>query len=94
MLNVFAALQNCTDLETVDVQDNYVKEQTADHLANLIKSNVNLKNLNLSDCNMTEEENEKVISALEHSTVLIEKFGYNYNSLSSEQATKLFDVMI
>lgn len=84
MLNVFAALKNCSHLEVVDVQDNYVKEMTADHVAGLIKSNSHLKALNLSDCNMTEEENAKIIAALEEAQLSLEKVGYNYNSLSSE----------
>lgn len=86
MFEIFASLQHCQNLEIVDVQDNYVKEKTARNLANLVKSNKQLKCLNLSDCNMTEEENEVLLEALEDAELSLEKVGYNYNSLSTEQA--------
>ena len=43
MFEVFAALKNCVSLEVIDVQDNYVKDKTADNLASLILSNKSLK---------------------------------------------------
>lgn len=94
MFEVFASLQGCQNLEFVDVQDNYVKEQTASNLANLVKSNKNLKNLNLSDCNMTEEENEVLLDALEEANLALEKVGFNYNSLSSEQAKRFLNILL
>lgn len=87
-------MQNHPELTTIDVQDNYVKDATADHLANLLRRSTSLKALNLSDCNMTEEENAKIIDAMKDGKLRLEKIGYNYNSLSSEQAIQMFDLIL
>ena len=65
MISIVTALQECPDLEIVDVSDNYVKEKAAQEIGILIQKCKKLKSLNLSDCNMEKEENEQIINGFE-----------------------------
>lgn len=56
---------NCPDLELLDIRDNFLKEETIEEMAKLIKASKNLKALNISDCNIEEDENDSIIEALE-----------------------------
>jgi Ran GTPase-activating protein (RanGAP) involved in mRNA processing and transport len=47
------------------VRDNFIKEEVAQEVAALIRDCPELRALNLSDCNLTEDENEVIITALE-----------------------------
>ena len=51
-------------MSSLDICDNFVRASACLELSLLIKDNLALRNLNLSDC-LTEEENETVITALE-----------------------------
>lgn len=61
-------MKNCLNLEVLDIRDNFLKEEAATEMATLIKTISSLRALNLSDCNMEEEENEVIIEALANST--------------------------
>lgn len=52
-------------------------------MAILIKNSKHLRALNISDCNIEEEENDTIIQAIEDSPAKIEKIGYNYAELNS-----------
>ncbi|EAS05158.1 Ran GTPase-activating protein (macronuclear) [Tetrahymena thermophila SB210] len=84
---------NCPDLELLDIRDNFLKEETIQEMANLIKVCKKLRALNISDCNIEEDENDIIIQALEESEVKLEKLGYNYAELNSNQAKKLIDIL-
>lgn len=43
---------------------------------------------------MTEDENEVLLEALESADLSLEKVGYNYNSLSSDQAKRFLDILL
>jgi len=94
MVHVMKGLTNCPELEVLDVQDNYMKEESAENLAKIIKSCKNITAINVSDCNMEEDDNELVIEALESSELKIQKLGYNYNELTSDQAKRLIDTLL
>lgn len=85
---------NCHDLELLDIRDNFLKEETIELMGKLIQSCKNLKALNISDCNIEEDENDIIIEALEKSEVKLEKLGYNYAELNATQAKKLVDILL
>jgi len=55
---------HCKYITSLDICDNFLRATATTELTLLIKENLNLKNLNLSDC-LNEEQNEEVISAFE-----------------------------
>ena len=68
---------------------------SAVELGQLIKGSKCLKALNLNDCNMNEKMNEAILSSLDQmqDSLLIEKLGYKYNELYSDQAIRLLEIM-
>ena len=58
-------IKNCARLEVLDIQDNFLKGKAAEEMALVIKQCKNLKALNVSDCNITEDENDLLIAALQ-----------------------------
>lgn len=52
---------NCPDLELLDIRDNFLKEETIEEMAKLIRTCKHLKALNISDCNIEEKENNAII---------------------------------
>ena len=94
MLVLLKNLQSCANLEVLDLRDNFLHNASLVELSNLITSNTTLKSLNLSDCNIEEEDNPLVISAFEATNVKLSKFGYNYNQLNGENANKLLDAVL
>lgn len=46
--------ENCKNLAALDICDNFVREKATFELAELIKANLSLRNLNLSDCLVEE----------------------------------------
>lgn len=85
---------NCPDLELLDIRDNFLKAEAVEEMAKLIKASKNLVALNISDCNIEEDENDTIIEAIEQSENKIQKLGYNYAELNADQAKKLLKVLL
>lgn len=49
---ILKCLLKCPLLEVLDIRDNHLREDSVVDMANLIKANKNLKDLNLADCNI------------------------------------------
>lgn len=64
MVHLLENLRKCKKLEILDIRDNFLKEEAIEEMAKLIKETKTLKGLNLSDCNMEEEDNDAIIEAL------------------------------
>lgn len=58
---------NCKELELLDIRDNFLKEEATKEMVKLIMNAKNLRALNISDCNIEEEDNNLIIQALEDS---------------------------
>jgi Ran GTPase-activating protein (RanGAP) involved in mRNA processing and transport len=56
--------ENCKNLSSLDVNDNFVRKTATTELALLLKQNLALRNINLSDC-LVSKENEEVVTAFE-----------------------------
>lgn len=69
-------------MEILDIRDNFLKEESVDEMSKLIRTCNKLHSLNVSDCNLTKDDNEKIITALEESKIKYEKLGYNYDELN------------
>ncbi len=66
MLVVLKGLRdNCKELEILDIRDNFLKEEAAEEMALLIQEIKTLHSLNISDCNLAEDENKVIIDAIE-----------------------------
>lgn len=52
-------------MEILDIRDNFLKEESVDEMSKLIRTCNKLHSLNVSDCNLTKDDNEKIITALE-----------------------------
>lgn len=56
--------ENCKSLASLDVNDNFIRKTATTELALLLKENLALRNINLSDC-LVSKENKEVVSAFE-----------------------------
>eukprot|EP01017_Pseudomicrothorax_dubius_P046883 TRINITY_DN8324_c0_g3_i2.p1 TRINITY_DN8324_c0_g3~~TRINITY_DN8324_c0_g3_i2.p1 ORF type:complete len:356 (+),score=102.93 TRINITY_DN8324_c0_g3_i2:1418-2485(+) len=92
MTVLLQTLNGCAaNLETLDVFDNYIKGAAVDELCKLIQTHPKLHTLNVSDCNIKEEDNEKIVEALEATADLkLTRIGYNYNELCDSAVAKRF----
>lgn len=52
MVELLKSLSTCAELEMIDINDNFLKPQSAVELASLINKCKKLKSLNISDCNL------------------------------------------
>lgn len=64
MVKLINSLENCTKLKRLDLSDNYLKSDAIEALIKLIKGNKNLVELGIADCNITEEDSEKLSECL------------------------------
>lgn len=70
-----------------------IKTTATAELVTLIKENLNLRNLNLSD-NLSKKESSAVVQALKESANRNwEKLGFNYAELSSKHARELLAIV-
>merc|ERR1739845_218946 len=54
-----------------------------------------LQNLNVSDCNIQEDDNENIVEALKKSKAKLVQIGYNHNELlEHELATQFCDALL
>lgn len=85
--------ENCKNLSSLDVNDNFVRKTATTELALLLKQNLALRNINLSDC-LVSKENEEVVTAFEESeNRQWERIGYNYAEIDEELALRLLQVL-
>lgn len=85
MVKLLSALTaNCPDLELLDIRDNFLKAEAVEEMAKLITASKHLVALNISDCNIEEDENDAIIDAIESSGTKLHKLGYNYAELNAE----------
>lgn len=49
----------------------------------MLLNNKNLKTLKISDCNISEEDSEKLLDFISTNDLSLEFLGYNYNEISS-----------
>lgn len=75
--------ENCPELETLDIRDNFVHEQTTAKLVELIVKSEQLHSLNISDCNIQNSQNDEILEALGKVKKLV-KLGFNYAELSDK----------
>lgn len=65
MVALMRGLLNCSNLEVLDVSDNFIKEEAGEELSKVVGKCNNLVSLNLSDCNMEQSENDVIVKSLE-----------------------------
>lgn len=64
MVSLLSQLRkNCAELEYLDIADNFVKDEATNELGELIVECKHLRVLNISDCNITEEQNNIIVAA-------------------------------
>lgn len=51
-------------LETLDIKDNFINEDSVGVFCNFLGKCESLVNLNVSDCNIQEDDNERIVEAL------------------------------
>ncbi|XP_065913984.1 protein NLRC5-like isoform X2 [Dysidea avara] len=88
---VLQALKNTTDLTTLDLSFNNMSEVVVDELANVIKNNDFLQELNLSG-NSLQSDGAVILRALKEISYLI-ILDLNYNMLSEKVVKDLADVI-
>lgn len=91
---LLVSLLGCPLLEVLDISDNQVYLETAQHLGPLLHKAPRLRALNLNDCNMDEKTNEVVLHHLESlgDHLLLSKLGYKYNELMEGQPMRLLEL--
>jgi len=52
-------------LVTLDISDNFINEESVNVFCEFLEKCETLENLNVSDCNIQEDDNEKIVAALE-----------------------------
>lgn len=77
-------------LVTLDISDNFINEEAVEVFADFLESSESLENLNVSYCNIQEDDNERIVEALEKSKSKIQRIGYNYNELLDSELAKRF----
>ncbi len=81
MVVLIKSLHYCKKLKTLNLCDNYLNSESIGELVEVVKSNKNLKNLKISDCNVTEEDTLKLQNMLKALDNQLEFLGYNYNEI-------------
>lgn len=92
MVCLFEALKGKENIETLNLQDNFLVDTGVDGLCDFLVAAKNLKSLNLGDCNIKLAANGKIVEALEKSESVFQEFFFNYNELEDfELAKRLID---
>lgn len=76
-------LKNCHNLKTLDLSDNYLKDDDIPLLIEVLKANKNIKNLRIGDCNVSEEGSNELIDFIENSDLKLEVLTFNYNEVEN-----------
>ena len=85
MVCLFEALKGKENIETLNLQDNFLVDTGVDGLCDFLVAAKNLKSLNLGDCNIKLAANGKIVEALEvdPSTIIFRKASLCSRSFSS-----------
>lgn len=82
MTKLLDSLRNCKKLTHLDISDNYLKPESVDSLVELMGKHVDLRVLKIGDCNIEEEDTEKLVKSLkELEKKSLTTFTYNYNEV-------------
>ncbi|CAD8057804.1 unnamed protein product [Paramecium primaurelia] len=93
MMELLQSLNNnCSELTTIDIRDNFVHEATTQVLSDLIINCAHLTAINISDCNIQGKQNKQILEALTK-LVKIERLGYNYAELNDVQGNELYEII-
>lgn len=86
MVELIKALQKCEKLRSITVNDNWLKAGATIELLKLVETSKNLQVLNVSDCNMGQENVIKLAAALKSG---LTHFMCNYNECENRSPAAL-----
>lgn len=81
MKDLLIGMKKCKKLVTIDLSDNYLKDDHIPLLIEVLKVNPSLKNLKIGDCNVTEDGSNELIDYISNSDLKLEVFTFNYNEV-------------
>ena len=64
MIALLSALMD-KKLKSLDIADNFINDESVEKFADFLEKNETLESLNVSDCNIQKEDNEKIVAAFE-----------------------------
>lgn len=84
MVALFRALSNCPNMQVIEVNDNYLNDESAyEALGQCIESLNYISVLNIGDCMLGDKGGHRVITALKQSNQHLRQLYLNYDELES-----------
>lgn len=95
LIDAARSIRNISNLQTLDISDNFFDEETFAVFCESLVYLKNLKHLNVSDCNIDEEGTRVMIAALRQIQDFseLESFKFNYNEVAEEDVAVFFEVL-